>query len=159
MSAAYGVLAQSGMANRVTFVIGPDGRIKSIDRAVNDQFVRGAKLETRHGTNLALELSDWKAKVGQPVPNFSLPDRSGKTVSLFAARKKASVVVFMGSNCPVSKAYEARLGEIAANPAYKDVQFLGIEYITTPPSDRRRNPPANSPSGAGALPADCAQPT
>ena len=154
MSAAYGVLAQSGMANRVTFVIGPDGRIKSIDRAVNDQFVRGAKLETRHGTNLALELSDWKAKVGQPVPNFSLPDRSGKTVSLFGPRKKASVVVFMGSNCPVSKSYESRLAELASNPAYKDVQFLAIEYPTAPPAERRRNPPANTPGAAGEMSAD-----
>lgn len=157
MSAAYGVLMPNGMSNRVTFVIGPEGKVKSIDRAVNDQFFRGAKLETRHGKNLALELSDWKAKVGQSVPNFSLPDRIGKTVSLFGPRKKASVVVFLGSNCPVSKAYEARLTELSSNPAYKDVQFIGVEYVTNPPAPRRRNPPANSPQPTSAISADIAQ--
>ena len=157
MTAAYGVLAPNGFANRVTFVIGPDGRIKSIDRAVNDQFVRGAKLETRHAKNLALELSDWKAKIGQPVPNFSLADQSGKTVSLFASRKKASVVVFMGSNCPASKAYEARLTELASNPAYKDVQFLGISYITNVPAARRSGVAQGVPQATGAMPADFAQ--
>ena len=34
-AAAYGVLGASGLASRVTFYIGPDGRILDIDRKVN----------------------------------------------------------------------------------------------------------------------------
>jgi peroxiredoxin Q/BCP len=35
MSEAYGVLGSSGLANRVTFYIDPEGRIVKIDRSVN----------------------------------------------------------------------------------------------------------------------------
>src|SRR5438552_10007474 len=70
VASAYGALMPNGkMANRYTFVIGPDGKIVSIDRNVNAQFERGAdKLVSRHGENLALLMSDWKAKIGAPVP-------------------------------------------------------------------------------------------
>src|SRR5690349_23989533 len=55
MTAAYGVLGPSGFANRVTFVIAPDGKVREIDRAVNGQFARdGTTLTTRHGSNLNL---------------------------------------------------------------------------------------------------------
>src|SRR5207237_8043550 len=75
-AAAYGALMPNGkMANRYTFVIGPDGRIVSIDRNVNAQFERGTdKLTSRHGENLALLVSDWKAKIGEPVPPFGVAD-------------------------------------------------------------------------------------
>jgi peroxiredoxin len=146
MIKAYGVLGPSGLPNRVTFVIGPDGRIASIDQAVNDQFERGATLKTRHADNLALGLSDWKAAIGQSVPNFSLPTDGGKTVSLFAPRKKATVIYFMGRDCAPSLAYELRMSALAADPAYKDVLFFGISYptslaISTTP--RRSNGTAN----------------
>ncbi len=153
MIKAYGVLGASGFPNRVTFVIGPDGRIVSIDQAVNDQFERGgATLKTRHGENLALALSDWKAAIGQPVPNFSLTARDGKTVSLFAPRKKAAVVFFMGRNCPASEAYDGRIAALVANPEYKDVQFLGIAYDTERPAPRRAAlPNQTAPSGQDAV--------
>ena len=35
VATAYGVLSQAGMANRWTFYIGPDGKIRAIDRQVN----------------------------------------------------------------------------------------------------------------------------
>lgn len=126
MMAAYGVLAPNGFANRVTFVIGPDGAVREIDRAVNTQFERGATLTTRHGSNLALLLSDWKAQIDQPVPNFSLAGIDGKTVSLMAPGKKASVVLFLSARLRQSQAYADRIRELAADPAYKDVAFLGL---------------------------------
>src|SRR5690349_16238238 len=96
MAKDYGVLGTSGFANRVTFVIGQDGRVREIDRAVNGQFERaGTGLTSRHGSNLALLLSDWKARLNEPVPNFSVVDTSGKTVSVLQAGKKASVVLFL----------------------------------------------------------------
>lgn len=127
MVTAYGVLGQNGFANRVTFVIGEDGKILAIDRAVNGQFAReGTTLRTRHGSNLALLLSDWKAAVGQPVPNFSVADTQGKTVSLFALGKKATVVLFLSARSPEAHAYDARIRQIASDPDYKDVAFLGL---------------------------------
>jgi peroxiredoxin len=127
MSAAYGVLGANGFSNRVTFVIGEDGKIRQIDRAVNAQFAReGNTLTTRHGTNLALLLSDWRAHTGQPVPNFSLPDVDGKTVSLLRTGKKASVVLFLGIRSPASHTYAERLRRLASDPAYQQVAFLGL---------------------------------
>ncbi len=127
MSEAYGVLQPSGRAARVTFVIGTTGTITHIDRNVNAQFDRtGGAFTTRHGENLALLLSNWKGKVGQPVPSFSVKDVNAKTATLLPAGKKVSAVLFLSVDCPVTKAYEERLSELATDPAYKDVAFLGL---------------------------------
>jgi len=127
MVAAYGVLGQNGFASRVTFVIGEDSKILAIDRDVNGQFAReGTTLTTRHGSNLALLLSDWKAAVGQPVPNFSAADMQGKTISVLTPGKKATVVLFLGARTPGAHAYDARIQQLASDPAYKDVEFLGL---------------------------------
>src|SRR5262249_8612977 len=107
------------------------------DQAVNDQFERGATLKSRHGDNLALALSDWKAKIGQPVPNFSLLTPDGKTVSLYSPRKKAAVVFIGGFNCPASAAYGSRISDLASDAAYKDVHFFAILYNTIVPASRR----------------------
>jgi peroxiredoxin len=128
MTADYGVLGPGGYANRVTFIIGPDGKIAGIDRAVNAQFERGpGKLTTRHADNLALLLSDWKAQIDKPIPNFSLPALDGKTVQVLPPGKKAAAIVFLSARCPVSNAYHDRLKALAADPAYKDVAFLGLD--------------------------------
>jgi len=127
MMTDYGVLGPSGFANRVTFVIGEDGLIREIDRAVNGQFERaGTTLTTRHGSNLALLLSDWKARLNQPVPNFSVVDTSGKTVSALQAGKKASVVLFLSARPGAAQSYLDRVKALAADPAYKDVSFLAL---------------------------------
>jgi peroxiredoxin len=127
MIAAYGALMPNGMmANRHTFVIGPDGTIAGIDRNVNQQFDRsGGTLASEHGLKLALLLSDWKAKLGQPVPYFALPGVDGKSTGL-SAGKKATVVMFLSGRCPTSVRYEERLIALAKDPAYKDVAFLGV---------------------------------
>ncbi len=123
----YGALGANGLPERVTFIVGPDGTIRGIDGNVDAQFARtGSAVVSRHGTNLALLLSDWKARLGTPVPNFFLPDYDGKTVSPFPNRRKAAVIVFLGAKCPVSRAYADTLRRLAVNPVYKDVTFLGI---------------------------------
>src|SRR5688572_26826250 len=127
LSEAYGVLQPSGRAARVTFVINPAGTITNIDRNVNAQFDRSAGAFTsRHGENIALLLSNWKGKVGQPVPAFSVKDVNGKTAALLPAGKKASAVLFLALDCPVSKAYEERIAQLASDPAYKDIAFLAL---------------------------------
>jgi peroxiredoxin len=128
MIAAYGVLGANGFANRVTFIIGPDGKISHIDRAVNAEFERGAStLTTRHGDNLKLLLSNWRAEIGKPVPNLSLQTTDDQSVSLQMPGKKATVILFLGVNCPTTRAYRDRLNALTADPANKDVNFLGID--------------------------------
>ncbi len=142
---AYGVLGKNGVADRVTFIIDRSGRIMSIDRAVNAQFVRqGGVLISRHALNLALALSDWKAEIGKPVPDFSLPAVGGRTVQLYEVPKKAYVVVFVSKNCPVSRAYIGRLKQLASDPAYADIAFLAVNSNSDEPmaeveADARQN--------------------
>src|SRR5690348_6312476 len=54
--------------------------------------------------------------VGQRVANFTLPDSStGEPVRLYGFRgKKAAVIVFTGTECPVGDLYMPRLKELAA---------------------------------------------
>jgi peroxiredoxin len=127
MSEAYGVLQPSGRDARVTFVIGTTGTIMHIDRSVNAQFERaGGTLSSRHGENIALLLSNWKSKIGGPVPSFSVKDVNGKTAVALPAGKKGAAVFFLSVDCPTSIAYEERIARLASDPAYKDVQFLGL---------------------------------
>ncbi|MGC8667556.1 MAG: redoxin domain-containing protein [Chthonomonadales bacterium] len=93
---------------------------------------------------MALALSDWKAEIGKPVPDFSLPAVGGRTVQLYAEPKKAYVVVFVSKNCPVSRAYVGRLKNLAADPAYADVAFLAVNSNSDEPmaeveADARQN--------------------
>ena len=127
MSEAYGVLQPNGRASRTTFVISATGTVTHIDRNVNAQFDRsGGAFTSRHGENIALLLSNWKAKAGAPVPSFSVKDVNGKTAALLPAGKKAGVAMFLSVDCPVTKAYEERIAQLAADPALKDVAFLAL---------------------------------
>lgn len=65
--------------------------------------------------------------VGQRVSDFTLEDVSGRPVRLYGfAGKKAVVLVFLGTDCPVANLYVPRLVEL--NQQYKDkgVVFLAI---------------------------------
>src|SRR5947209_8152235 len=61
---AYGVLGANGMAERVTFVIGPDGKVQNIDRAM--RFARtSAGIASTHGDVLeGLLARNWRAQIG-----------------------------------------------------------------------------------------------
>jgi peroxiredoxin len=61
------------------------------------------------------------------VGNFTLKDPADKAVSFadFKA-KKAVVVVFIGTECPINNAYMPRLAELSKEYADKGVQFLAI---------------------------------
>src|SRR5579862_8565623 len=61
--------------------------------------------------------------VGKTIPNFTLKDIAGKDWSLAdAAKKKAVVVVFIGTECPINNAFMPRLVELNKTYADKDVQ-------------------------------------
>ena len=61
---------------------------------------------------------------GETAPDFTLPELSGKTVTLSSLKgKKAIVLVFAGIECPRSMASEPRLGDLAKAFGDKDVAF------------------------------------
>ncbi len=62
-----------------------------------------------------------------PMSNFVLRDQTGTTRSLYDNdHVKATVVVFMGTECPVAKLYAERLQEMSSSLAYQHVNFYGI---------------------------------
>ena len=66
--------------------------------------------------------------VGQLTPNFTLKDAAtGRDVSLYGYRgKKAAVLVFTGTACPVNDLYMPRLVELNRKYAPQGVVFLAI---------------------------------
>lgn len=63
----------------------------------------------------------------RPVADFRLKDTAGKVWSLEACKdKKAVVVLFIGTQCPINNAYMPRLAELHKEYAPKGVQFLAI---------------------------------
>lgn len=65
--------------------------------------------------------------IGATMENFSLPDMNGKMQSLNELKgKNGAVVMFVSSQCPVVKAYNDRMNQIAADYAAKGITFIGI---------------------------------
>ena len=67
------------------------------------------------------------SSIGKTIQNFTLADHLGTKHSLADwSDKKAVVVVFLGTECPLAKLYATRLTEL--NQLYKDksVQFVGV---------------------------------
>jgi peroxiredoxin/mono/diheme cytochrome c family protein len=65
--------------------------------------------------------------IGQSVANFTLKDVSGQSVSLHDFRdKKAVVLAFLGTDCPIGNLYAPRLAELSKAYRDKGVVFLGI---------------------------------
>jgi peroxiredoxin len=63
-----------------------------------------------------------------PIANFTLNDYLGTTHSLADWRdKRAVVVTFLGTECPMAKLYGERLQEMADRYADQEVQFVGID--------------------------------
>jgi peroxiredoxin len=65
--------------------------------------------------------------LGKSIANFTLKDTNDKHVSLAQFKdKKAIVVIFLGTQCPINNLYAPRLAELHKEFADKDVQFLAI---------------------------------
>jgi peroxiredoxin len=65
--------------------------------------------------------------IGKPVPGFTLKDTRGQSISLKDFKdKKAVVVVFIGTECPLSNAVLPSLAQLHKEYAPKGIQFLGI---------------------------------
>src|SRR5256885_3526653 len=66
--------------------------------------------------------------VGQAAPAFKLRDYLGaEHASDDWAEKKAVVIVFLGTECPLAKLYGARLAELATRYEPQGVAVIGID--------------------------------
>src|SRR5581483_5505292 len=64
---------------------------------------------------------------GKQVADFVLKDGDGRPVSLAEFRdKKAFVVIFTGTECPINNAFMPRIAELYKTFAHQGVQFLAI---------------------------------
>jgi peroxiredoxin len=72
--------------------------------------------------------------IGDPAPPFSLPATDGRMISLDSFSEPALLVIFTCNHCPVAKAYEDRLVELARDYAGR----VGIVAIN--PNDDRAYP-------------------
>jgi peroxiredoxin len=70
--------------------------------------------------------------VGKTVADFTLKDADGKAVRLASDKGiKATVIVFIGTECPVNNLYAPRLAELHEEWAAKGVRFLAINANST----------------------------
>jgi peroxiredoxin len=66
-------------------------------------------------------------KLNKKIDDFTLTDDRGKAVSLHAVKdKRATVVVFLSFECPVSNSYAAPLAELARAYEKRGVAFLAV---------------------------------
>ena len=65
-------------------------------------------------------------KIGAALPEFSLQDFRGKTISSTDFIDQPLVVFFFGVECPLVKQYALRLNEIAEKNAKEKVAWIGI---------------------------------
>jgi peroxiredoxin len=72
------------------------------------------------------------AEKPRSVPQFTLEDTTGKAWSLRDQRaKKAIVVVFIGTECPINNAYMPRLAELHKEYEPRGVKFVAINANST----------------------------
>jgi len=67
-------------------------------------------------------------QVGQRLSNFTLNDAAtGRTFTLYGfAGKKAAVLVFMGTDCPLARLYAPRLVELNREYRARGIAFMGV---------------------------------
>src|SRR5258708_5119566 len=64
---------------------------------------------------------------GKMVKEFALPNIDGKAISLADFKeKKAVVVLFIGTECPINNAYMPHIFELNREFSPKGVQFVAI---------------------------------
>lgn len=129
----YGALGANGVADRITFIIGPDGTLQNVDRAAR-LFRQDGKVMSDHAETLALMLSaDWKVALGKPVPSFTLTGYDGAPVTSTSNQADLTVLMFVSTKCGVSNDYNIRMARFAkdfADKGGKRVRFVGINANT-----------------------------
>jgi peroxiredoxin Q/BCP len=158
MTTAYGdLIPGAGIANRVTYILGADGKVAFVDKNVNGHLNTcgadwAAWVKAHRGsvnvasapdpasetapdqsgarlTTAALKKSA-TAQVGYAAPSFSLADAvtgQSKSLTALAQGKKATVLMFVSTRCPVSNAYNGRMTTLAKKYGAQGVSFVGID--------------------------------
>jgi peroxiredoxin len=91
---------------------------------------------------VALPASASPLAVGGTLAPFKMKDATGQEQDLAALQgKKAVVLMFMATQCPVSNAYNERMAAFARDYAAKGVAFIGINA-------NKQEPPAEIASHA-----------
>ncbi len=178
LTTAYGDLIPGvGIANRVTDIIGADGKVAYVDKNVNGHLttcgadwvawikahpevkqVSGAERAQSENTARlasyelpATSLRVWRSietadtggspspgvAIGKSAYSFTLPDAATAaqtSVTSLAENKKATVLMFISTRCPVSNAYNERMVALAKKYQTQDVAFVGIDANTTEPA-------------------------
>jgi thiol-disulfide isomerase/thioredoxin len=74
--------------------------------------------------------------IGATVGDFSLLDANGQQQSLASLKgSKGTVIVFVSTRCPVVKAYDERMEQLAKNYKAKGINFIGLNANSTEPAD------------------------
>ncbi len=140
MSQAYGVLIPAAnVANRVTYIVGPSGKVVYVDADVNSHLgTCGADWVAWLKAHPQASVSGVgaKAELGKPAPVFALPDVStgeSRSADFAGAGHKATVLLFVATRCPVSNAYNTRMASLAKQFQSKGVQFIGIDSNSNEP--------------------------
>ena len=85
---------------------------------------------------LACGIASAGVELGKKVEDFRLDDTSGKARALSDYKaKKAVVVMFIATRCPVSNAYNERMAKLDADYRDKGVQFIGINANKQEPAE------------------------
>jgi peroxiredoxin len=75
----------------------------------------------------ALRADTPTSQIGKKIDKLALPDTAGKQWSMAGLKeKKAVVVLFLGTQCPINNAFMPRLAELHRTYAGKGVQFLAV---------------------------------
>ena len=113
--------------------LGDRGQIGGKDNAMGNDWVHGRStavcLLILLGScgSLSKAAENASANLGKKIAEFSLHDGKGQQVSLSEfTDKKAIVVVFIGTECPINNVYMPRLAELHKAYADRGVQFLAI---------------------------------
>jgi len=141
---AYGVRTTAGFASRTTFVIGTDGKIaKVFERAGTSNHAQELLAYFQQGygaTPTARESAPEKPTIGKKVPNFRLVNMNAKgdndkEIELYSIKdKKAIVIMYIATRCPVSLDYDERMAQLAKEYSEKGVMFIGINSNNTEPA-------------------------
>ena len=65
-------------------------------------------------------------EIGDPLPEFDLPDAWGQRFKSEQFLNKPLVIFFFGTECPLVKLYVADLPKLARNENFKELQWIGI---------------------------------
>ncbi|HEY3027511.1 MAG TPA: thioredoxin family protein [Pyrinomonadaceae bacterium] len=76
------------------------------------------------------------AVIGQPIPDFTLPDVDGNKHSLASLKgKNGTLFIFIATRCPVSNAYNERMDRISQDYKARGINVVGINANSTEPAE------------------------